>query len=157
MDASSAEILSVLLHHQRVAALGTIREDIPWVSHVAIVPAHDFSCFYLHASRLAYHTQDFLRDARVSLMIAGTDDGRTDPQTLPRITIQGTVQPLLPADEAYDGVRALYLRRFPDAAFSFELADFSLYAVTPQRARYIAGFGKTFNLTAQDLLRLSRS
>jgi putative heme iron utilization protein len=157
MDASSAEILSALLQQQRVAALGTLRDEIPYVSYVAIVPSPDGSCFYLHASRLAYHTQDFLKDARVSLMIAGTDDGRSDPQTLPRITMQGTVQPIRPSDDGYDSVRTLYLRRFPDAAFNFELGDFSLYAITPQRARYVAGFGKTFNLTAQDLLRLSKS
>jgi hypothetical protein len=35
----------------------------------------------------------------------------------------------------------------------FALGDFALYRVVPKAGRLVAGFGKTFNLTAQDFQR----
>ena len=58
------------------------------------LPAPDFSAFFVHVSRLAWHTQDMAQDGRVALSIAETDDGRADPFTLMRVSIRGDLPSL---------------------------------------------------------------
>ena len=78
-----------LLTNERIAHLATLRGGAPMVSMTLFMPERDFSAFYVHVSRLAWHTQDMLQDARVALSIAETDDGRADPFTLMRVTVRG--------------------------------------------------------------------
>ena len=153
MDSDSQIKLGQIIRAQRIAGLGTLREGAPLVSMILFAPAEDFASFYIHISQLAQHTQDILKDPRVSLMIAETDRGDQDPQTLARLSIRGEAA-AVPGDTAeYDKGRAVYLKKFPGSAFNFELGDFSLYAIHPKSCRYVAGFAKTFNLTVEDLKR----
>src|SRR5437016_11886989 len=115
------------------------------------MPAKDFSAFHVHVSRLAWHTQDMLHDARVSLSIAQTDDGRADPFTLMRVSIRGEARQLANEDEAFGSLKAAWLERFPEQASNFELADFSFWRVSPRDARFVAGFGRIHNLSAEEL------
>jgi hypothetical protein len=134
-----------LLSKERIAHLGTLRGGAPMVSMTLYLPAPDFSAFYVHVSRLAWHTQDMLQDARVALSIAESDDARADPFTLMRVTIRGE------AVQIADGPKDAWLARFPEQAINFQLADFSFWRITPRDARFVAGFGKIHNLSAKDL------
>lgn len=58
---------------------------------------------------------------------------------------------MAPQDPGYAPTSARYLARFPDAAFTFDLADFSLFRIVPSRARYVAGFRRIFDLSAAEL------
>ena len=51
----------------------------------------------------------------------------------------------------YEPLRAAYLERFPHAADYFLLGDFSLVALAPQSARFIAGFARASTLSPADL------
>ena len=145
MDAETAQLLKNLLSKERVAHLGTLRGGAPMVSMTLYMPEPDFSAFYVHVSRLAWHTQDMLQDARVALSIAQTDDRRADPFTLMRVTIRGE------AVQLASGPKDAWLARFPEQAINFQLADFSFWRITPRDARFVAGFGKIHNLSAKDL------
>jgi heme iron utilization protein len=145
VDAESSLLLRNLLITERVTHLGTLRNGAPMVSMTLYMPAPDFSAFYVHVSRLAWHTQDMLQDARVALSIAESDDARADPFTLMRVTIRGD------ALQINDGPKDAWLRRFPEQAINFELADFSFWQITPRDARFIAGFGRIHNLSAKEL------
>ena len=145
MDAESSLQLRHLLLAERIAHLGTLRNGAPMVSMTLYLPEHDFSAFYVHVSRLAWHTQDMTHDARVALSIAETDDRRADPFTLMRVTIRGEAQRI---DQ---GPKDAWLARFPEQAINFELADFSFWRITPRDARFIAGFGRIHNLSAAEL------
>jgi putative heme iron utilization protein len=109
----------------------------------------DLGAFWLHLSQLAIHTRDITSDPRVGLMIAENDSGADDPQTLARLSIQGTAEAVAADNPEYDVARALYLSRFPAASSSFALGDFSLYRIVPSRGRYIGGFGEIHNVTAE--------
>ena len=111
-------------------------------------PEKDFSAFYLHVSRLAWHTQDMLHDARVSLSICETDDARADPFTLMRVSIRGDSIQLKDGNPA---LKDAWLDRFPEQAINFTLADFSFWRIQPRDARFVAGFGRIHNLSAQEL------
>jgi putative heme iron utilization protein len=150
MDTDSERTLAQLIRSQRIAALGTLRDGAPLVSMVLYAASADLSTFYIHISRLAQHTQDIQQDARVSLMIAEADPGNQDPQSLARISIRGEAVEIPPTAVDYEQARAVYLEKSPQAAFNFKLGDFTLYRIQVRRARYVAGFGKIFNLTAED-------
>jgi putative heme iron utilization protein len=142
--------LARLIRTQRIAHLATLRQGAPMASMTLYLPAPDFGAFRVHVSRLAWHTQDMLQDARVALSIAETDDGRADPFTLMRISIRGT------ALQIKEGPKDAWLARFPEQAINFELADFSFWEITPRDARFVAGFGSIHNLSAEQLKNASR-
>ncbi len=157
MDTNSEQILIRLLRTQRVAALGTLRDGGPLVSQVLFAAAPDFSAFIVHISQLAQHTHDILSDPRVSLMIADTDDGIGDPLQLARVSIRGEAASIAPGTDEYAAARAGYLAKFPQAAVNFQLGDFALYGIEPRIARYVAGFGKAFNLRRDSFVQLASS
>ena len=151
MDAGSTKLLVDIIRTTRIAALGTMHDGVPHVSFVAFAHAGDFSAFYIHVSRLAQHTLDMQKDRHVSLMISQTDDGRSDPQSLARVSIRGTAE-LLPAGEpGYNPIKSLYVARFPESELMFKLTDFEMWLIVPKGARYIAGSAKAYNLTAESL------
>jgi heme iron utilization protein len=133
------------LWSERTAHLATLRGGAPMASMTLFMPERDFSAFYVHVSRLAWHTQDMLQDARVALSIAETDDRRADPFTLMRVTIRAD------AAQMEDGPKEAWLTRFPEQAINFTLADFSFWKIVPRDARFVAGFGRIHNLSAKEL------
>jgi heme iron utilization protein len=149
IDAVDLALLRSLLTKERVAHLGTLRAGAPMVSMTLFMPERDFSAFYVHVSRLAWHTQDMLQDPRVALSVAESDDGRADPFTLMRVTLRGE------ATQIKDGPRDAWLERFPEQAINFQLADFSFWRIAPRDARFVAGFGRIHNLSANELLSLT--
>jgi heme oxygenase (biliverdin-IX-beta and delta-forming) len=152
MDADTAVALANLLRKERIAHLATLRAGAPMASMTLYLPEPDFAAFYVHVSRLAWHTQDMLQDPRVALSIAETDDGRADPFTLMRVSIRGDASQLARDNPA---LKARWLERFPEQAINFELADFSFWQITPRDARFVAGFGRIHNLSASDLGQVS--
>lgn len=148
MDAETAVALANLLRKERLAHLATLRAGAPMASMTLYLPEAGFTAFYVHVSRLAWHTQDMLQDPRVALSIAETDDGRADPFTLMRVSIRGDASQLARDNPA---LKARWLERFPEQAINFELADFSFWQITPRDARFVAGFGRIHNLSASDL------
>lgn len=140
--------LAALLRRERIAHLATLRQAAPLASMTLYLPDAGFTAFYVHVSRLAWHTQDMTQDGRVALSIAETDDGRADPFTLKRVSIRGNAENL--AGERPE-LKRLWLARFPEQAINFELADFSFWRIAPRDARFVAGFGKIHNLSAIEL------
>jgi len=148
VDAETALLLRNLVAKERVAHLATLRNAAPMASMTLYLPERDFSAFYVHVSRLAWHTQDMAQDARVALSIAETDDRRADPFTLMRVTVRGDA---LQVQDKNNELKDRWLERFPEQAINFELADFSFWKITPRDARFVAGFGRIHNLSAADL------
>jgi putative heme iron utilization protein len=148
VDAGTRAALARLLRSERIAHLATLRGGAPMVSMTLYLAEEAFSAFYVHVSRLAWHTQDMLHDPRVALSIAETDDRRADPFTLMRVSIRGAALQL-PHESAE--LKRQWLQRFPEQAINFELADFSFWKITPRDARFIAGFGRIHNLSAAEL------
>ena len=148
MDADTGRSLAGLIRKERIAHLGTLRGGAPLVSMTLFMADQDLAAFYVHVSRLAWHTQDMLQDPRVALSIAETDDRRPDPFTLMRVSIRGEASQL-PADQ--QRLKRLWLARFPEQAVNFELADFSFWKISPRDARFVAGFGRIHNLSAAAL------
>jgi hypothetical protein len=155
MDQQSEQTLANLIRSTRIAALGTLHDGEPNLAMVAYAFAEDFSAFYIHVSKLGKHTRDMETDPRLSLLITETDDRRADPQTLARVSIRGIAEILPRTNASYPQVKQNYLERFPEADQLFSLGDFNLWRITPKSGRFVAGFGRAFNLVPEALKKVS--
>jgi putative heme iron utilization protein len=147
-----ARFLRRLLDTQLVGALGTLHRGDPAVSMVPFVlPAGDGRLF-IHVSALATHTRDMQKHPRVSLLVMAEPGDGVQPQALPRVSLQADAGTMA-AGEDHDKAQKAYLARFPDAALTFEMADFSIVALQPISARLVAGFGRAYGLAGGALTR----
>jgi putative heme iron utilization protein len=153
MDAGLAQRLRTLLGTQRIASLGTLHEGEPYVSMVpfALLPG---GVFVVHVSALAAHTKDMLASPRVSLLVIAPLEADTSPQALARVTIQADAEPLDESMPEHAEARAAYLARFPQSAQTFELSDFSLFAIRPRSLRFVGGFAQARTITPAGLARV---
>lgn len=149
MDTDTRAALAALIRKERIAHLATLRAGAPMASMTLYLAEENLGAFHVHVSRLAWHTQDMLKDPRVALSISEADDGRADPFTLMRVTVRGEAIQL--KDENPD-LKTRWLARFPEQAINFQLADFSFWKITPRDARFVAGFGRIHNLSAAELI-----
>lgn len=121
------------------------QEDWPYASLVEV--ACDLGGRpILLLSGLAVHTQNILRDPRVSLLFDGTRDS-VSPLTGGRVTVAGRAEK---TDAA--GHRSRFLARHPQATEYAEFADFGFWHVLPVGAHFIAGFGKISSIPENELV-----
>lgn len=153
VDTDLANTLRALLQTQRIASLGTLHEGEPYVSMVpfALLPG---GAFIIHVSTLAAHTKDMLQGPRVSLLVIAPLEADASPQALARATIQANAEPLAESTQQHAEARAAYLERFPQSAQTFELSDFSLFAIRPRSLRLVGGFAQAKTLTPGGFARV---
>ena len=156
MDAQAQSTLANLVRSRASGALGTLHEGAPLVSFVLYSIALDGSELYVLVSGLAAHTQDMRVDGRVSLMISSPEENFQDPQSLPRLTIQGEAMEITRESESSARARDSYLKRHPQAAALFELGDFALFVIRPRSLRFVAGFARAFSLQPDSFQRALR-
>ncbi len=150
MKPEELAIVAALLRGQRQAALGTLRDGVPFVSMVAYAIEPGFDGFLLHLSRFAQHTRQLLADPRASLLICEGDDGRDDVQTLARITLVGSAAPV--AADDLPAARERYLAWLPAAANAVRLPRFPALPLCAQpRPAISAALPAPFTLTAEQL------
>lgn len=154
MNAELTAMLAQLLRQRRTAALGTLRAGAPFVSMVPYAIATNGYGFIVHVSKLAAHTKDMLADARVSLMVAEAEGEEKSPLGLMRASVQGQARRVPSGSADLSGLKAAYLARFPDAEPMFGFADFSMFLIRPDSARFVAGFGQAHTLSAEAMAQL---
>lgn len=153
--------LRQLLASQRTAALAVQPQagssapgylPAPGLSLVPWAWSGEFSCLVLHVSALASHTQAMERHPAVSLLMSRPESAGEAVHALERISIQG-VASTAPRDSGlWQGARASYLERFPEAEPMTVLGDFRFVCITPQGGRHVAGFGAARDVDEHDLI-----
>ena len=156
MDASQEAQLAHLVFANRWAALATVKDGRPFSSYVAYVPDVSGSDdgLLVHVSRLARHTTNLLENSLASLSMSETDDGNGDPQTLARVTLQGSVTVIGRDCGVYHDCREKYIQALPESQQLFSFADFVLFKFSVDQVRFVAGFGKSFTLSSETLCRI---
>lgn len=137
-----------LLAATNVATLATLSDDgAPWGSLVAVAALGD-GAPVLCLSRLAEHGRNLKRDPRASLVVA--EEGRpANPLAAGRVTLAGRAR--RPDDpDALAAARAVYLAAVPEAAAYVDFADFSLWVLTVERARWVGGYGSMASCSAAE-------
>ena len=151
LEPQDALLLRRLLDTRPVAALATLHRGEPAVSMVPFVLPAGSDELLIHVSALATHTRDMQEHPRASLLVMAEADAQTLPQALPRVALQVEVRMLGREADGYAAAKAAYLARFPDAAMTFDLADFSIAVLKPASARLVAGFGRAHALVGEPL------
>jgi putative heme iron utilization protein len=119
--------LRELLVSQRLLALGVVVDTEPVVGLVPYAISADFASLFVQASRLARHSQGLKDGGRWSGTIHEPDAPAKDPLQIPRVVLEGTVDVLAGAQPDFQPAARAFLARFPGAAMTLALPDFTLY------------------------------
>lgn len=157
MQSDERQILLQLIQGGRWGALAVEGPDGPIAAQVAYAPEPDLGSVVMLLSLLAAHTRALRDDPRAALSLSEADDGREDPQTLRRVSLQGRVVEITRDHPDHDDTAARYLHRFPAAARLFEFSDFRLLRLVIDQARYVGGLGNARTLSGTALRALVRA
>jgi len=125
----------------RWAALATTGDRGPLASMVSYAPEPGLQGLLMFLSRLARHTRNLATGPSGSLAISMPDRPDViDPQTLPRLSVQGPVESIERTDPAFAEAWRIYVERLPTAAPRLQVGDFTLFRLIPEEARYVGGF-----------------
>jgi putative heme iron utilization protein len=139
--------------------LGTVQGGEPFVSMVPFAFISNAALpnsgkLIIHVSTLAAHTKHMLENSRVSLMVMAAPSPDVSAQATPRASIQGVALQLDKTSTEYAEAKAVYVERFPQSLDLFGFADFSLFAITPTSARFVAGFAQAMTLSAEEFRKV---
>lgn len=152
---STIRALQALLDEQRVLAIAVEADGVPYAGLLPFAPAVDRSGVFVHASRMARHSQGLVADARIGVLLHEPDLPGKDALQLQRAMFQCIVRPLARASSEWQAGRDLYLARFPEGAVTFDLGDFTLFRLDFKSGLYVAGFGRAIAVPPDDIARLA--
>ena len=93
--------------------------------------------------------------ARWYLDNGGVAPSRAFVLELQRVVSLAAQQPGI-ASPGARGTLRLYLKRFPESEKLFNFGDFNLWKITPTGGRFVAGFGKAFNIVPEALWKVAK-
>jgi len=143
-DATAQQLLRTARH----AALATLAPDgTPFVSLVAVACLASGAPVIL-ISKLAAHTRNLAADGRASLLLTAAAD---DPMAAPRLSVSGIFAPMAEGADR-NAAQARFLARHPEAEGYAGFADFAFWAMRPETAHLVAGFGRITDLAPERFL-----
>jgi len=148
-------LLRSLLVDERLLALGLVAGGEPLAGLLPFAVAEDFSALYVQASQLARHARGLTAGARFSGVVHRPDGPEADPLQIPRVILEGVVDPLESGRAEREAAVRGFVRRFPSAAMTLALPDFSLYRLEIEAGRLVAGFGSASQLSATEFRALA--
>ena len=154
MTPEQLQELQELVSHQRLLALSVLIDGAPYAGLLPYAFTPEHGAMLVHASRLARHTRGLEPGAQFSVVIHRPDRPDADPLQVPRVTLAGTIEVLERGTEDYREGRQAYTKRFPSSEQTFQLGDFNLYRLRVQEGRYVGGFARAVNVTAENVRQL---
>ena len=139
--------LGGLLLGRRLVALGVVVEGEPIVGLLPYAVTEDRTALVVQSSSLARHSRGLAPGATWSGLIHEPDSAGTDPLQVPRLQIEGVVDPLSGDRPEFQPAARAFLGRFPQAAMTLQLPDFVLYRLEIRSGRMVLGFGRALNLS----------
>ena len=134
-----------LLRSARSGTLATARGGQPFAGLITPACAPDLSILML-LSGLSEHTRHLEADPRCAVMVVG-DAPEPNPQTAPRLTVQGEAH--VEPDAA---LKARWVARHRYAEFYAGFGDFRLFRLRPTGGHFIGGFASAHRFGAGDLI-----
>lgn len=134
-----------LLARCEVGVLSTLdpRDGIPYASLVELM--EDDTSVWMFLSDLAAHSTNVLKDGRASILVREPLQVKGSALGLSRLTLMGEVEKVARSEALVEQ----WVARHPEAQGYVHFSDFNFYRLTPDRARYVAGFGRMGWLDAQ--------
>ena len=149
--------LGELLLGQRLVALGVVAEGAPVVGLLPYAVSPDHASLIVQSSSLARHSNGLAAGAAWSGVIHEPDSVDTDPLQVPRLQLEGVVDPLRGDRPEFPPLARAFLARFPQAATTLQLPDFTLHRLEIRSGRMVLGFGRALNLSGDHFRDLGRA
>jgi len=144
--------LSELLRRQRLLSLAVVVDGLPVVGLLPFVAAPTFAALVVHASRLASHTAGLGDDRPWSGAVAEPDAVERDPLQTRRVLLHGRSR-AIDDPQVLAKIRSVWRDRYPSAAMTLDLSDFTFFSLDIEGGRLVAGFARALNLSAEHLAR----
>ncbi len=148
--------LGGLLLGQRLVSLGVVVDGQPVVGLLPYAVSDDRSALIVQASALARHSKGLVAGAGWSGVVHEPDAAGTDPLQVPRLLLEGVVDPLAADRQEREPALRAFLHRFPNSATTLQLPDFTLYRLEIRSGRMVLGFGRALNLSASHFRDLGK-
>lgn len=149
-DAEAISLAKTLIHTARHGALAVNDDEtgFPQVSRVQLSTDVDGSLVTL-VSSLAPHTRGMIANPFCSILVG--EPGKGDPLAHPRITLFARAEKIARGTETHTRLRHRHLARHPKASLYADFGDFSFFRLSAMRASLNGGFGRAYELSADDL------
>ncbi len=130
--------------------LSTVNGDgFPEISYAPYI--EDEGRFYIFISGLAAHTKNLLDHGMVSVMFIEDESLADHPFSRKRLTYRCSAMVISRDTDRFDNLLDRFESRFGNLIQTLRsLTDFRLFELTPDKGRYVAGFGKTFEIEYPD-------
>jgi putative heme iron utilization protein len=150
------DTLRALLDDALVASLAVLEDGAPSLSLVGFVVTRGPARFYLLLSELSAHTAALRADPRCSLMLHAlpSPDDPNANHALTRLIVKGRARFLSRTEAGEAGATSRYRARYAIADTLLGLSDFHFVEIVPQGATFIAGFGRAYRVSGEDLEEL---
>jgi heme iron utilization protein len=149
-DDTARMLASDLLRTARSGALATLDvHGYPSASLVLVATDMDGTPLTL-VSSLSAHARNLRHDPRASLLLSRP--GKGDPLAHPRLSIQVEANWLDRTSKAGMRARQRILGHHPKSALYMDFPDFSLVSLSVRQASLNGGFGRAYQLVADDLV-----
>ena len=157
MNQDVLNAIRMLLDTERVLSLAVVVDGEAEAGLLPFAVRRDYGALFVQASALARHSRGLHPGATVGVLVHAADRPDRDPMQLPRLTVQATVRPFERSTEPFAVAAARFTSRFPAAAVTLDLGDFTHYELTLDRGRYVEGFARAFNVGPDTFKELARS
>jgi len=150
-DDTARKLAAGLIRTARHGALAVLQAGSghPFASRVAVATDSTGAPVIL-VSRLSGHTSGLLEDPRCCVLLG--EPGKGDPLAHPRISVVANAEQITREDPRHAAIRGRFLRRHPKSALYADFGDFMFLRLAPQSASLNGGFGKAYQLSADDIL-----
>lgn len=149
MDRGTLESIRGLLQSTRVLSLAVLVDGAPEAALLPFAMRLDFGACYVQASNLARHAAALQPGARVGVLVHANDTPKADPMQLPRLSVAAGVTLVDKDSERFGDAAARLIERFPATRMTLGFADFNLYELTLGHGRYVEGFARAFDVSAE--------
>ncbi len=146
-----ARALQNLLSSQQTLLMSTVSDScVPNMSYAPFVRDQS-GCFYIFISDLADHTSNLRANKQASAMIVRPEAESRNLFARERAIFTCTVRELQPHGAFYqDRLNALEEKFGEVVGLLRSLSDFHLFVLSPERGRYVAGFGQAYLINVND-------
>lgn len=150
-DDEARRLAKTLIRTARFGALAAVdaTRGVPLASRVATATDLDGTPVIL-TSTLSGHTAAILKTPACSLLVG--EPGKGDPLAHPRTSLYCTARKIDRGTADHVRLRRRYLARHPKAELYVDFGDFAFFRLELSGASLNGGFGKAFELSAEDLL-----
>ena len=150
VDPESRRLAKTLIRTSHYASLACLHpgSGVPLASQINVATdMQGHVCFLI--SQLSAHFGALDTDPRCSVLLGAP--GKGDPAAHARITVAGNANQITDEDDRAR-VRSRFLARHPKSALYVDFGDFAFWRIKTLSASLNGGFGKAYELVAEDIL-----